>query len=88
MAEIYANSDCNISATGVASGEAGMFTPAVKPAFAKVPLASEHVKCVVYEPRGVRRQDPLSSRGWVFQEHALVRFICEPGIRDYLPTSN
>ena len=65
MSDIYANSDCNISATGMAADTYGLFMPNKVRDYAKIQFSPGH------EPRDGGKYF-LSERGWVIQEHALV----------------
>jgi len=66
MSEIYANCDCNLSATGMASGKDGMLLPRGSQYHTGLELSVHHLKCIVHDPGYYREEDPLSPRGWVF----------------------
>ena len=72
MAEIYSNSDCNLSATGIASGEDGMIGLCESHDCARLPLSANHTKYGVHELEDMVGEEPLTTRGWAIQEHAMV----------------
>jgi hypothetical protein len=74
---IYKNSDLNISATGFANAKNGMLLGRRNLIVPPHIRTNDQVKYLINLNEETSAQWPLASRGWVFQEHILVRgFDC------------
>ncbi|GKT62728.1 heterokaryon incompatibility protein [Colletotrichum tofieldiae] len=83
VGHIYANGDCNLSATGFPTGLGGMVAKrnaaVLAPCLVTIPGAGP---VYVFEEGDPDEEStyPIISRGWVVQEHALICWVCRASV--------